>query len=238
MDTQLQNKLLRLNLLDTTKLSQRALDYAIKGYRLGSPELCRYVRRGDSQLSELRRRMTDLYPKLMMQQPSLASQSIGESAAPSEVRFPFAALRISSALHAICTAATEISTFTMLLLEDARVPVTAAVDKVCLLINRQMSLCIVALFKKEASCAEMVLQARGSRQLFDQAFHELRGDLRRRVAMPAALGMAIINTLIQIAGQIQEIAQAILFWLKGGRLGESPEVEKTQHFRLSSPITS
>ena len=52
MDTQNQIRLLRISLLDMAKLSHRAVDYAVKGYKLGSPEFCRFVHRGDRQLRE------------------------------------------------------------------------------------------------------------------------------------------------------------------------------------------
>ena len=138
---------LRLHLLDMSKLSQRAVDYAIKGYKLGSPEFCRYVRRGDRELRELHRRITEICRQLSMKELALLE---GPDLA-SVARFPVSALRISNALQATCTAAAEIAHHTMLLLEDVRRPGAAALEKVCYLINRLMCLCIVALFKRTVS---------------------------------------------------------------------------------------
>ena len=202
---------LRLHLLDMSKLSQRAVDYAIKGYKLGSPEFCRYVRRGDRELRELHRRITEMCQQLptkelaLMEGPDLAS----------EARFPVSALRISSALQAMCTAAAEIAHHTMLLLEAVRRPSAAALEKVCYLINRLMCLCIVALFKKNGQHAEMVLQNHDLARLFEKASHDLRNDTTRQTAIPAALELAIANSLKQIARQTREIAEAIVFWLEG-----------------------
>jgi phosphate uptake regulator len=216
MDTQQHIQFLRLHLLDMAKLSQRAVDYATKGYRLGSPEFCRYVRRGDKQLGELRRSISNLCQKLMMQDFSFDSDARMEELATTEKRFPVSALHICSALHAISTATAEIAHHTMLLLEDADwVPGHEALQKVCYLVNRFMCLCIVALFKREGHHAQTVLQNLDGGRLFEQAFDELRNDINRQAAIPAALELAIANSLKQIARQTQGVAEAIVFWLDG-----------------------
>jgi phosphate uptake regulator len=218
MDTQQNIQALRLHLLDMSKLSQRSVDYAIKGYRLGSPEFCRYVRRGDRQLRELRRRITDLCQNLPVKELAVDAEGLtGDLAAGREGRFSPSALRICGALQATCTAAAEIAHHTMLLLEDARVPACAALEKVCYLVNRLVCLCIVALFKQESQHAETVLQNQEIGRLFEQAFHDLRNDIDRRITISAALELAITNSLRQIARQAHEIAEAIVFWLEGRR---------------------
>jgi phosphate uptake regulator len=217
MDTQQQHlQMLRLHLLDMSKLSQRAVDYATKGYRLGSPEFCRYVRRGDSQLNELRRSITDLCQKLTLAPDP--QDRINKSIAAIETRFPLSALQICSALHAICTSAAEIAHHTMLLLEDvAWVPGCNALEKACHLVNRLMCLCIIALFKKEGHHAETVLQNHDIRQLFENTFRDLRSNITRQATIPAALETAIANSLKQITNQTQEVAEAIAYWLEGRR---------------------
>lgn len=216
MDTQQHIQFLRLHLLDMSKLSQRAVDYATKGYRLGSPEFCRYVRRGHRQLSELRRNITALCQKLLEQESATESKGRVELLAATEMRFPHSAQRICNALHAICTAAAEIAHHTMLLLEDANwVPGCEALEKVCFLINRLMCLCIISLFKREGHHAETVLHNQDGGRLFEQAVHELRKEGARQTAIPAALELGIANSLRQISRQTNEVAEAIVFWLEG-----------------------
>jgi hypothetical protein len=222
MDTQEHIQVLRLHLLAMSKLSQRAVDYAIKGYELGSPEFCRHTRRGDVQLYELRHRITDLARRLLMHELSSNPKALmDELTADAKVRFTMCALRISTALHAACNAAAEIAQNTMLLLEQARVSERAALQRVCCLVNRMMGLCIVALFKKDVQHAEIVLHNRQARRLFEQTFHDLRyeierhNDIDQRTAAPALLELAIARGLNQIARETSEIAEAILFWLEG-----------------------
>jgi hypothetical protein len=217
---------LRLHLLDMAKLSQRAVDYATKGYRLGSPEFCRYVRNGDHHLRELRRSIAALCQKPGSQESRSQEPAADPDAHPDkldvtrQLRFSRSALRIADALHAVCTATAEIAHHSMLLLEDADwVPRCEALEKACFLVNRLMCLCIVALFKRERQHAEAVLQCREGRRLFEQAFHELRNELHNgtgpQSAIPTALELAIGNSLRQIANQTHEIAEAIVFWLEG-----------------------
>jgi hypothetical protein len=217
MTLQSQLKVLRLHLLDMSKLSHRALDYAIKGYRLGSPEFSRYVRRGAPQLVDLRYGITNLCEKLMMQDfVAVDSESPphGPAVHP-DMRFPLVALRICDALDAVCTATAEIAHHTMLLLEDGCLPGSEALEEVCFLVNRLMSLCILALFKKEPRYADTVVYNRDITTLFERALTNLRLDIKRQAAIPAALELAITNSLRQIARQTQEIAAAVLFWIEG-----------------------
>ena len=214
MTIQAQLKVLRHHLLDMSKLSYRAVDYAIKGYRLGSPEFSRYVRRGDSELAAVHRKITDLCEKLLNQELLVDECLLDGSPAPSERRFPMVAMRICGALQAICTATSEIAHHTMLLLEDSCVPGSEALKEVCYLVNRLVCLCILALFKKDARYADAVLQ-NDLTPLFEQAFRNLRFDVKRRTAIPAALELAITNSLRQIARQTYEIAEAVLYWIEG-----------------------
>ena len=216
MTLQSQLKLLRLHLLDMSKLSHRALDYAIKGYRLGSPEFSRYVRRGAPQFVELRCGITSLCEKLLMQDSVVDSESPSHGlAVHPDMRFPLVALRICDALDAVCTATAEIAHHTMLLLENGCLPGSEALEEICFLVNRLMSLSILALFKKEPRYAETVVYNRDITTLFERALTNLRLDIKRQAAIPAALELAITNSLRQIARQTQEIAAAVLFWIEG-----------------------
>lgn len=216
MHSQQHTQVLRTHLLDMSKLSQRAVDYAIKGYKLGSPEFCRYSRHGDRQLSELRRKIIDLCRQILMEELYFDPEMlIDELDVDSKSRFPLSALRICRALYGTCLAAAEIAHNTMLLLEDARPHAHDALEKVCHLVNRLMSLCIVALFKQEIRHAEAVLESREAEQLFQQAFHHYRDITNRRTAPPPDLEVAITRSLGQIARQSHEFAEAIIFWLEG-----------------------
>jgi phosphate uptake regulator len=228
MNTYKHTQELRTHLLDMAKLSQRAVDYGIKGYRLGSPEFCRHVRYGDRQLRELRRKIVDLCQKPPLPETTTDSNIRTSSLAviTPQARFPISALRICDALHAACLASSEIAHHTMLLLEEIRVPACNALDKVSHLVNRQMCMCIIALFKSDIHHAETVLRNQEVGRLLRQAYgvellkarislYNLGENVDNGTAIAAALELAIANSFSHIVKQIREIAEAIIFWLKG-----------------------
>lgn len=205
MDTQNQIRLLRISLLDMAKLSHRAVDYAVKGYKLGSPEFCRFVHRGDRQLRELSQKINDRCRCLFIETSAVIPEALREDPyADTNLRFVLSALRISTALQAAGAAAAEIAHHTLLSLDNVRFPGSPTLDKFCHLVNRQMCLCIVALFKQEACHAEAVLQNRELARIFESP--TLR---HRRDELP------ISSNLKQIAAHVNEIAQAIIYWLEG-----------------------
>ncbi len=218
MEAQKQIQVLRHHLLDMSKLTHRAVDYAIKGYRLGSPEFCRFVRRGNGELGELRRRISVLCKKILMKEIAADSEELmDEMVTDPDIRFTMMALRVCESLHAICTAATEIAHHTMILLEEARQPVCDALEKLCHLANRLTSLSIIALVKKENQHAETILQNRDTvARLAGAAWHHFSHGANRNT-IPTALQLGITNSLNQIARQSQEIAEATMFWLEGRR---------------------
>src|ERR1700751_5237841 len=177
MTTQQQTQLLRRSLLDMAKLSQRAVDYSIKGYKLGSPEFCRFVHRGDQQLRDLRQRVTDLARRFLIDTNPLNHNILTEDAeADPNIRFALSALRISTALHIACIASAEIAQHTLLSLDNVRFLGSPTLDKFSRLTNRFMSLCIVALFKAEVTHAEIVLQNRELARLFNNPNQRHRRD--------------------------------------------------------------
>jgi phosphate uptake regulator len=205
MNTQKQIRLLRLSLLDMAKLSQRAVDYAVKGYKLGSPEFCRFVHRGDHQLRELRQKINDHCRRLFIEISSTRPETRREDPyADTNLRFVLSALRISTALQAASTAAAEIAHHTLFSLDNVRFPGSPTLDKFCRLVNRLMCLCIVALFKEEVRHAEAVLQNRELARIFENPTVRHRRD-----------ELPISSNLKQIAVQVNEIAEAIIYWLEG-----------------------
>lgn len=217
METEKQIQLLRHHLFDMCKLAHRAVDYAIKGYRLGSPEFCRFVRRSDRQLRVLRRQITNLCQSLLKKDVAGNSRFlIDEKVTDPDVRFTISALRVSEALYSIFTSASEIAHHTMLLLEEARQPVCDVLDRLSFLANRLTCLAIVALFKNEHQHAETIICNRDTTaRLVSEVWRHLNHSGDRYKAIPAALLLGIANSLNQIARQSQEMAESILFWLQG-----------------------
>jgi phosphate uptake regulator len=103
-------QVLRAQLLEMSKLSQRAVDYSIKAYELGCPEFCQHVRYTEHELRDIHFCLADRCRKLLM----------AGLPADSDSHFVWSALRICSTLQATYIAAAEIAQNTMLFLRAAR----------------------------------------------------------------------------------------------------------------------
>src|SRR5882757_3134825 len=99
MNSQQHIHTLRVQLLAMSRLSQRALDYAVKGYALRNLDFARQVPAAAGELEEHHRRIKNLSRELM-------NSSIDQ---PSDSRFAFAAAGINTALHVTYTAAAQIA---------------------------------------------------------------------------------------------------------------------------------
>lgn len=193
MNLQEQRTALRTQLLDLSRLSQRALDYSIKGYELRNSDFSR-------QPGGVSRQTKERYNQIRI----LCRQLIGMGvAAPSDFRFSLAALRLNSAFYKTYKAAARIA-------QARTISSCAALDDFGELVNRLVRLSTVALFLNDSGPAEEVLhnQAiwRRSELLLDRSHSSIECDCDT---------LAIMQNLSVIAKQAHEMADAILFWLKG-----------------------
>lgn len=205
MNLQEQRTALRTQLLDLSRLSQRALDYSIKGYELNSSEFSHQAR-------SVRRQLKDRYFQIKVLSRQLIDTGI---AAPSDFRFSLAALRLNSAFYKTYKAAARIGQATTLRLENRAGVKCAALDEFGELINRLVRLCTVALFLNDASHAETVLHSqaiwRRSELILDHSCSAIEDGPH-----PADCDtLAITQNLSLVARQAHEMADAILFWLNG-----------------------
>jgi hypothetical protein len=95
------SQILRLNLLDIARVTQRGVNYAIKAYtfKLGNLEFCTIVRDDTHETNVLHREITGLVRNL------LAMELSGES----DLRYILASERIANALRLVHSQAVEIA---------------------------------------------------------------------------------------------------------------------------------
>jgi hypothetical protein len=126
MDIQPHVQLLHSQLLELSKLSQRAVEYSIKAYELSGSEFCLNVRSDEHELDGLNRGIADIGRKFQVAGLPVDSDS----------RFVWCASLICRALHTTYTAATDIAQNNMLFLEDGGIPESSALDEMGQLANR------------------------------------------------------------------------------------------------------
>jgi phosphate uptake regulator len=221
MNSQQHIHILRVQLLAMSRLSQRALDYSIKGYELRNLDFARHVRTADREIEEHHLRIRDLSRELM-------SGGVARSA---DSRFAFAAVNIGTALHVTYTAAAEIAQNTVRLIEGSGIQRCALLDRMGHLVNESMRLSIVALFNSHAGHAQTVL---GNQEAVRELVcADLHPDMDRAAGTQGAFENAVIRSLGEVANQVHEIADAILFWLEGKTRAEASAVDR--HTPLELP---
>jgi phosphate uptake regulator len=198
-------QVLHTQLLEMSKLSQRAVDYSIKAFELGCLEFCRQVRYTEPELGDIRFCLASRCRKLLAAglPPGLDS------------RFVWSALRICSALQAIYTAANEIARKTALFLESGHAQKSSELKVMGHAVNRLVRLCSVALFKEEVQHTRLVLQNLEARRWFESITSHVPSNISQGIDAHTAFELAIKKNLGEIAEQAHEMADAITVWLEG-----------------------
>jgi hypothetical protein len=204
MDIQQHTKVIRSQLLEMLRLSQRVVDYSIKSYELGSAELCGHVLNNEHKFCELRRAVEVRCRKLLVEGLPIDS----------DPGFVWSALRICSALHATYIAAAEIARNTLLSLESGQLLEPLTLKDMGQFVNRLVRLCTVALFKEEVQHAETVLQNQGIGRLFELIVYRPHSDIPRWMDTRSTFELAIMKSLGQISKQTHTMAGAITVWME------------------------
>jgi phosphate uptake regulator len=215
---------LRLQLLDMSRVAQRAVDYSIKACSLGSVEAHTNVRDAADEINILHRETMEIASELLLM----------ELPAESDLRFALSAEQIADALLSIYLHASEIAANSVGLQKNGQRKGYPALSTMGEVVNSLMRLCIVALFEEEAEHAETVLHHHGVARLFELTFYDWYRSIDRRLRAQASYELAITKDLSQMAKQSQELANAILFWLEGTEGGSAADAD-TEHVMTGEP---
>jgi len=204
MNTQEQLSALRIQLFKMARLSQRAVDYAIKAYALARPEFSQPVLHTRPELSSLEGSIAVRGRALLFANLS----------ADSDLCFVRSAMRICSALRITYTAAAEIAENFMLTPENQRVLQYPALEDIGQFTNSQVRLYTVALFNEQIQHAKEVLKSYAPRQRPGMSFYRPLNELTEAATAQTHFELSTSRNLGQIAEQAHEIAEAIIVWLE------------------------
>lgn len=197
---------LRLHLLDMCRVSQRCVDYCIKGLQLKRLDISANIFDGAQEIDKLHREAGEIAQNLLLM--GLLSQS--------SPRFASASMRICDALRAIHKSALEIAENSSACQEENGATVDCG-DLATMgdLANRLMRLCTVALFEEEIEHAEAALRMETGRRLFSTAFYVWYRRAGLRPPSQAHFVRSIADRLDQLIWQMHEMSRAIVYWLEG-----------------------
>lgn len=203
MHSQRQIRLLRFHLLAKARLAQRALDYSIKGYSLRHADFSRCVHSADHEGEEHHYRIKELGRELIS----------GGVAQSSDAHFVFAALSICNALHAAQSAAAGIAQDTIRLLVSTGIQPCAALESAGRHVNAAMRIAVIALFAEDVSHAHAVLRHKPWLQLRELNSVASHPHIDRWAGAQGDFERSVIRNLGEVARQVHELADAILYWL-------------------------
>lgn len=200
------SQVLRSQLLDLFRLSQRTIDCCMKGYLTGKIEFLALTRSSGGRWHELHQTITELAS-------DLKTTALLDDA---ELRFVQSSEAICAALAATYNHSLEIAWETSILLESGLAGESMSLVSRCEEVNGWVRLCTVAIFEGEIEHANAVLRSQGStwlsRPASPRASHPRTGGNQSICAHELAIGRALDN----IAEQFRLIAEAIVFWLDYG----------------------
>lgn len=195
---------LRIQVFCMLRVSQRALDYSIKGYRLSLSDFSKQARTDKHDLDLQHRKIKSLCRRLLGE----------ENLDASDFRFTLVALRLSKSLNTIYKLATQIAQDTILYLENNGPAQCKTLNCIGDRVNALVRLCVVSLFNEDSSLARTVLRSEGVWDRFELVVDSIREPFSGNREARNIFEMAVLRNLGLIARQAHEMADAILFWLQ------------------------
>ena len=228
MNSQRQMQPVRVHLLAMARLSQRGLDYAIKGYSERRPDFSKHVHVAEREIEERHRSLKALCREFMND----------GTVASSDARSAFAAFSIANALHGTHSAAVAIARDTARMLESSGIQRCSALEAAGLHVNATMRVAVVSLFKQDVGHALTVLQQRDQVWLNELNSAALHPHVDRWAGAQGDFERSVVRNLCEVARHNHEIADAILFWLQAdASTTAASKTERSQAARQQRPAS-
>jgi phosphate uptake regulator len=214
---------LRLHVLDMTRLSQKSVDYSVKACALASPQMCTAVRDRSFEIDALHCEIAETAQEL------LGLHIPGDA----DLRFVLSSERIAHAMQALHLQAIEIAEQCLQLLEVGGKLGCTEIAAMGDIVNSLVRLNVVALFEEEKQHAEAVLGAGRMERLFETIFCDWLRTLDPAASARTECERAITRRLSSMAREAYEIADALAFWLEDAD-NEAKCVMEKRRLALSS----
>jgi phosphate uptake regulator len=195
---------LRLHLVDICRITQRCVDYAIRAFQEGNPDLIAGARDSAYEIQILHFDTTEIAHDLLL----MEVMSRGE-----DLRFVLSSIRICDALHAIHNNAVEIASNTMRFWGNGGKVELTDFPWIGDGVNRLVECCAVSLMDENTDPAYIVLSTEGLGRELVNMFHDWYGSMENTERAQARHVFAIARNLSQIVHQAREMADALVFWL-------------------------
>ena len=199
---------LKAKLLAMAALSQQALESAVDAYLQRDPALCQYVRENETAINAAQLEVDEIAFELLAKEQPMAI----------DLRFILAVIKINGDLERIGDQAMSIALRTLTLLEDEVIDLPVDIDSMGDYAALMIRTSIQSLLDGDAQMAESVVDMDDEIDRMNRVAHT---DLvkviegRSEVAAQALQAIIISRNLERIADHATNIAQDVIFWVRG-----------------------
>ena len=199
---------LKAKLLAMAALSQQALESAVDAYIQRDPALCQYVRENETAINAAQLEVDEVAFELLAKEQPMAI----------DLRFILAVIKINGDLERIGDQAMSIALRTLTLLEDEVIDLPVDFDSMGDYAALMIRTSIQSLLDGDAQMAESVVDMDDEIDRMNRVAHtdlvkviEARSD----IAAQALQAIIISRNLERIADHATNIAQDVIFWVRG-----------------------
>ena len=200
---ELKEKLLRMG-----GLAEQAIDRATEAYRTRDSKYCQMVLTGENAINEAEREIDELALDLLaMQQPMAV-----------DLRFILAVVKINADLERVGDQAVNIAQRVLDLISEPEVQLPVDIPRMADSVSTMVQRALESFLDGKAEVAEAVLQMDGIvDRMKDEAFVVLVQKMHNEPAVtrPALNVLLISRNLERIADHATNIAEDVIFWVRG-----------------------
>jgi phosphate uptake regulator len=176
----------------------------MKALQVGGPEIGAGVRDDTYHVNNLHRDIVEIADDLLMTEPMPEW----------DLSFTLTSIRIADALQAVHTSAVEVSENSVYLLGFGGPPKCILLARFGETVAGFMRSCVVALLDAEIDPARRVLDAIGVERSFATGLYDWYRTIDPNARVDSKYVLEIGKHLSQMARQIYEVADAMVFWIE------------------------
>ena len=219
---------LRLHLVDMCRITRRCVDYALRAFQEGNPDLISGARDSAYEMQILHSETTEVAHDLLL---------IDKMSRGKDLRFVLSSIRICDALQALHNNAVEIASNTMRFWGNGGRFELTDFPWMGDAVNRLVECCAASLIDENTDPAYIVLSTDGLGRELLNLFHDWYGSMGNTERAQARYVFAITRNLSQIVHQAREMADAVVFWLGDESHGSFSNTSGMQLIEQLSPAS-
>ena len=199
---------LKERLLAMAALAQQAVESSVEAYLQRDAALCEYVRQNENAINAAQREVDELAYDLLAKEQPMAI----------DLRFILAVIKINADIERVGDSAQSISDRVRSLIELPIAEMPVDIPRMASLAEAMVRRALQAFIEADASIAESVLSMDDTVDRLNQAAYSTLLNVMKTqpdVAPQALSALVISRTLERVADHATNIAEDVIFWVRG-----------------------